>query len=533
MTNTAPGPDAQSPSETAATAHPRPGADWSWRLDGGLAAILAGIALLVFRYQLGAEQIWLDEGFLFTDLGSSLVDSMYHISGDVHPPLFYVVMWVSVMLGLGDLSSITGFRMPAMVFGVAFIPVFYALARLAVGWRWAAVAVLALILHPFYVSYAQEARMYTFLLLMLGLMLLGAVLILRYRAWLRQPLRPWIGRAVKTPDFLLGCVLFIACGTAAFLTHYTGLLSIAAAGAVILTLSLDRGSRLNSLYALRNSMILGGGILVLSLPWLVIAGLFQWGRHYGKHWVPAPEPSLLLDTLTETLLGDLWSRYADFWVIPVLGLAAFGLWRGRRLAPPLGVAMIGWMSFGLLAIFLIFSALIQPVLLPRTILPALPFFILAVTLALAALPRPVSLPAAVALIAALGFGLADYYPRQLKHDWSLFVAPVRAGDTHDAYIQAGLGVMMEFYLQDPEARARVIDIEGDEGWQQIDALPAGSRLLFAQRVGSYSADIQAIVDRLYAQSRVVERQEGGGAPRYGPAEIVTLIWRPDAARPAP
>jgi mannosyltransferase len=138
--------------------------------------ILAGLFLrLAF---LGASELWYDEAFTRLLVRLPFERMIMATAGDTHPPLFYLVMWGWVRLfGESEFSL----RFPAMLASVAAWPVFW-LATGSLGWprRVRQLGLTMLTLSPFQVYFAQEARMYAGL----QLVVLLAVWCLAERRWL-------------------------------------------------------------------------------------------------------------------------------------------------------------------------------------------------------------------------------------------------------------------------------------------------------------------------------------------------------------
>ncbi len=132
-----------------------------------LGILLAGTALRLFR--LGADSLWYDETVSTLLAGSSLPELLRHTAGDIHPPLYYILLraWLIVMgypTGHADaagygLEFAAGFF--SLFFGVLLIVLTYALARRVVGSRVATIAAGLVALSPYHVWYSQEVRMYT------------------------------------------------------------------------------------------------------------------------------------------------------------------------------------------------------------------------------------------------------------------------------------------------------------------------------------------------------------------------------------
>ena len=127
------------------------------------AAILIALATRVFH--LGYQSIWGDESLtLFRYAkGSNLID-FFRQNWELgsHPPLFFLVVYYWYKLGHSEFML----RFPSMVFGVASIPVAYALVNRLFGKQTAGIAALIFALSPIHIWYSQEARMYTLQMLL-------------------------------------------------------------------------------------------------------------------------------------------------------------------------------------------------------------------------------------------------------------------------------------------------------------------------------------------------------------------------------
>lgn len=124
--------------------------------------LLVGIVLVAFvlrAYALGAESLWYDEVYtarvvLDRGIGNIL---LVHPFQDVHPPLYYAMLWIwTRVTGVSAVSM----RALSLLASVATVPFVYAIARRLYDRRAGVLAALLFSLSPFYVYYAQEARMY-------------------------------------------------------------------------------------------------------------------------------------------------------------------------------------------------------------------------------------------------------------------------------------------------------------------------------------------------------------------------------------
>lgn len=129
----------------------------------GLTLVAAALRL----YRLGAESLWLDEGYTQTWTSQPVGAMLATLAqGDYHPPLYYLlVRGVTLVLGPGASSL----RLVSAVAGILAVPALYALARTLApssSRRAALLAAALLTFSPFQLYYSQEARSYSLLLLL-------------------------------------------------------------------------------------------------------------------------------------------------------------------------------------------------------------------------------------------------------------------------------------------------------------------------------------------------------------------------------
>jgi uncharacterized membrane protein len=119
--------------------------------------MLLALASAARVWTLGDKNIWLDEAASWTEATSPVERMLGSVAGDVHPPLYYLMLkgWVAMA---GD--SAIAMRSPSVVFGVLIVLLCWLLAG-----RWLTgpvrtMTVLWLALSPHLIFFAQEARMY-------------------------------------------------------------------------------------------------------------------------------------------------------------------------------------------------------------------------------------------------------------------------------------------------------------------------------------------------------------------------------------
>jgi len=154
--------------------------------------LLAGFVLRVWG--LGAQSLWYDEGVTAWLAQMSLLEMVRWTADDIQPPLAYALtsLW-SLLAGRSEYAL----RFLPLIFSTLTIAFLYALVRT---WMrllrytgnaplW--VALLAA-LHPLYMYYAQEARMYA----QLGALIVLAAWLLAPACFGAMPWRRWLGYAV-------------------------------------------------------------------------------------------------------------------------------------------------------------------------------------------------------------------------------------------------------------------------------------------------------------------------------------------------
>jgi len=131
-----------------------------------LVLILVGASFLRI-YDLGKENIWMDEGFTLETAGresiGDVVDNTYIL--EINPPLYYGFMHYWIKLG----SSEFFLRLPSAIFGIISVFLMFVLARKIYNEKAGLAAALIMAVSLINVLYSQEMRVYTwFVMLVLG-----------------------------------------------------------------------------------------------------------------------------------------------------------------------------------------------------------------------------------------------------------------------------------------------------------------------------------------------------------------------------
>lgn len=347
------------------------------------------VAALLFRLvNIGGESLWYDEAFTAHMVTLPLDRLIAATAGDVHPPLFYlVVKMVTQAIG----HSEAALRLTSAVFGAGAVVLVYDIALYYVPKNPARLAAWLACFLPGLLRYGQEARMYTMLAFWL---LLALNALISYRPWL----------------------LCAALGLALYTHAYAWLYVVALSGVWLF-----------DLYKRRWALFPILGAIVLYLPWLPMLAK-QISHVSGGYWIP----SLSLGTVIEPLITLTFAFRSP---IPIfLGLSAVAIaltmaglvvfWRENGAG---AARLIGFLFLPpILAILA--SFVIRPVYLGRAFIPSIYLLPIAWSYWLYRL-SPITVPVAIALTAGVLF---FYFPAHGERaDVRGFVArlPLEAHDT--------------------------------------------------------------------------------------------------------
>ena len=289
----------------------------------GVSAALIVLALVLRVYRIGALELWLDEAF--SHYVATLPNWFASILIDNNPPGYYLLLrgWVRIAG-----TTETSLRLLSALWGTAFVGLSIWAGRELFSRAAGLWAGLIAALSPIQIYYAQEARVYA----LLDVLLLLSVL-LAWRALSSNRLAHW---------FQLGLVFSLA-----LYCHYLAVIALLPAALLAWTVS-DRQRRVR--YA-----VTAAASVTLFLPWLIRAFLFADRAATGTSWIEnvwKETPKLLAIPLSleifalgsEPGLVPLWMHNFDRAPLPaalrVLGLGAL-VALGIAAAVPWGDAKLG------------------------------------------------------------------------------------------------------------------------------------------------------------------------------------------------
>lgn len=379
--------------------------------------------------------LWYDEAFTALVISKPLPVMMAAIAGDVHPPLFYLLLWPFAQI-FGASSLLL--RLPSVFFSLTSILLTDRIARklniphLA---RWAALILMAI--GPFELHFAQEGRMY-------GLL---QVLVL---AWLL---------AVLNRDFRLATLT----GIAALYTHNYALFYLPVMALIGLAGEIGRPVIIDAKapahgwlpgdQANLKAWLLSNLIPALAwLPWqFILAG--QMAHVAGGYWIQPVN----MGSLVYALYMLFWGFYmpgafsaiavlvvctAIFYAVAVVVFKKPG-WSGRVL-----------ISIGLAPAILAFLASIawRPLLLFRGLIPSAPMIYLLIASALVTNRRN-ALYMAIVFAPLVMFGTSYYYQYNAlqKGNTEAEISAVRAAwKPGDTVVHVNDGVMPQWQVYAPD-----------------------------------------------------------------------------------
>jgi hypothetical protein len=218
-----------------------------------VSAGLIGLALVTRLYQIGVQELWLDEAFSCYVV--TLRNWFKSILVDNNPPLYYLVLrawtWVAG-------TSEAALRLPAALAGTLLVGLIIWAAREIFNRTVALWAGIVAALAPVQIYYSQQARVYP---------ILDSLLILTWiLVWRAFATNSWRGWALAS-----------AAAVTTLYCHYLAILALAPT-AVLLLLKPEPGRR-------RRYAVFAGTSLLLFAPWMLWSFVFVHHPAVGTSWI--------------------------------------------------------------------------------------------------------------------------------------------------------------------------------------------------------------------------------------------------------
>jgi hypothetical protein len=391
-----------------------------------LPRVLLAAAALLYLWQIGLAPLWYDEAGTAWMASLPLPRLLAATAADTHPPLYFLL---TALIERVAGSSASTLRLPSAVAAVAVLWLTWLIAgELGFSRRAALMGIGLLVLSPFQLHYAQEARMYA---------LLQAEVLLALWAVLR---RQW---------WLVTVALM-----AALWTHNYALIYAAVLFPVALWREVDRpldpgpdGMAWANAYGVSTVFI---AFIIPGLAWMpwIVALRQQMNIIAAGYWIQPVTPGSVLSAINIWVNGFALPDGLS----PTGALMAFGLvawlsikvWQARTTTP-----VILWMLiFAPLAVVVSVSFLWKPILLFRGFAPGVPLLFLLAGWAIDRLPLRRQLYTAALVLPLLAAGALGHFRSGPEQKTALqpYAALIRAGwQDGDLIVHANEGTLMELH----------------------------------------------------------------------------------------
>jgi mannosyltransferase len=300
-----------------------------------LAGLATGSAFI------GAHSLWLDETFSIAFSRTSTSQLWHRFGLEINMALYHGVLHFWLLLGTGA----TTVRMLSVLFAVSTVPVFYGLVARLYDHRTATVACALLVVNPFYVQYAQEARAYSL-----------AMLFSVTTTYL-------FVRAVQTPSRRAWGVYAVVAGLSAYVHLFLALVVAGHAVSLYATRGRGRLRRQTVVAAFAAAALLAAPVIYLTQ------------RQIPSHGSPLAKPTgvALLSVFTLGSGDRAGVAAMMLFLLALLATALFAIaaWKGRR-------ATSAWRDAALLSWFLVPIAIsyvvsfARPTFSPRYLIVSMP-----------------------------------------------------------------------------------------------------------------------------------------------------------------
>jgi mannosyltransferase len=370
--------------------------------------ITLGICLRLLY--LGAPSFWVDEALSVAFARLSWPQFMHlMVTRELNMLPYYLVLRAWIHFGTEEWIV----RSLSAICSIATLPLFYRLGVRLFGVRVGQIGVALLALHPYHIRFAQEARGYSMMLLLVT----GSTLLLvrATESSSRRPVSVWVA--------------YVATSVLAVYTHFYASLAILAQWA---SLAVARPRGLPSrAFALSVAAI---GILLLPLAAFVLLGHAD-----PAGWIPHPTFRRVEYLVYSLLGGDNGSGAREF-AYPAYAAALFAsgasaraAWRTHRREPYAWHYALVIAGATLPIILVLAASLVKPIFVDKYLIECLPFTVLLVAVGMDRLrPRALSLGALIVTLVLSVHAVVGYYRRSDKDDWraatGYVLASARPGD---------------------------------------------------------------------------------------------------------
>ncbi len=369
----------------------------------GYALVLLTVAAAILRFIfLNSKSLWLDEGFT-ANLAAETFDGLIRklLGGETNMALYYVILrWWGHFAGSSEISL----RLPSVIFATATVPLIYALGAELCDRQVGLLAALLLSVNVSCIQFAQQARSYA---------MVEMLVMLSYLFFVRSIKRCSVAR----------CAGYVIAGPLCAYVHLFGILILPAQWLSLFLFRADRKTRLRLTACLA---VVG----TLSLPPIILAILRDNGQ---VAWVPTTSAGTVID-----LFAIFAGLYRDEmgglgWLLFAIYVAGIGLAVARaseRERPVVGFLLLSIvLPVGIVLVLSIF----KPFFVTRYLLICLPFFAILAAMGIMRIKPRAVLVALTVLIVALSLSEdRAFYLGPPIQDWrgaiNFVAANARPGD---------------------------------------------------------------------------------------------------------
>lgn len=355
--------------------------------------IAVGTSLRVLY--LGAPSFWIDEVLSVAYVRLSWTQFGHLMwARELNMLPYYLALRGWIRLGTGEWIV----RSLSVFCSIATLPLLYRLGTRLFGTRVGMIGVALLALHPYHIRFAQEARGYSLMLLLIT----GSTLLLvrATESSSRHPAGVWVA--------------YVATSVLAVYAHFYGSLIILAQWAS-LAVARPRGVPWKAL-ALAVAAI---GILLLPIAVFVLLGHAD-----NAAWIPRPSFRRVEYLVYSLLGGDNTAgvrKFAyPFYTAALLasGASARAAWRAHRHERDAWYHALVIAGATLPIILVLTASLLKPIFVDKYLIECLPFVVLLVAVGIDRLrPRALSLGVLIVALVLSSHGLIGYYRQSDKDDW--------------------------------------------------------------------------------------------------------------------
>lgn len=423
--------------------------DTPWSGPVLAAATATVVALLVGLRHLGRVGFWYDEGQTVGTVDRPVGDALWRIvHWEVNQSPFHLLATAWIRLG----ESEAFLRLLALGFWVATVPLLFLLGRRLVDERVGAIAAVAYALHGFALEWGQQFRGYTMAAFFTTLATLA------------------LARLLEAPTTRRGVIYGIVAALAAY-SHFFAILVL---GAHAVT-ALVAGHRMPR----RPFVVAGlvGGVLLAPLGWFLLTA-----ENDPISWVGEGSRSQVLDVVTDLAGGGTLPliAYAAAGALGLLALRRSVVTRGWTESWP--ILLIGLWVVMPLAIAVVATATVKPLLVARFLLVIVPGLALLAAVGIADLADRGRRAGAAAVLAGLlvasAVGVTQTWGRPTLEDWRGAVAYVadNAAPGDVVVVVPSLAVHpVRYYLERSGADGVELDSPDDVGEIEADRVWVISR----------------------------------------------------------